>query len=259
MKSINSIDLNADLGEFQNKKQLENELNILKYISSCSIACGGHIGDSESIKCIISACKESGVAVGPHPSYPDKRGFGRKAINMSLQELEISITSQIQNFLIIADSLSVPVSHIKLHGKLYNEVSWEEKLTNLFLDIVKNIDESFSVIGPANSLLESKSNQAGISFISEAFIDRRYREDYRLVDRNQDGALLHSIEEQVYQAKTIVKEGKVLTDTRKLIKIKPETLCIHGDSLNSAAAVKAVCSMLKKENINIQSFSYEKP
>ena len=259
MNSINSIDLNADLGEFQNKKQLENELNILKYISSCSIACGGHIGDSESIKCIINACKENGVAIGPHPSYPDKRGFGRKAINLSPQELEISISSQIQNFISIADSLSVSVSHIKLHGKLYNEVSWEEKLTNLFLNIVKNIDESFSVIGPANSLLESKSKQAGISFISEAFIDRRYREDYSLVDRNQDGALLHSVEEQVYQAKTIVIEGAVLTDTYKLIKIKPETLCIHGDSPNSAAAVKAVYSMLKKENINIQSFSYEKP
>lgn len=254
MKSINSIDINADLGEFRNKKQLINELNILKYISSCSIACGGHIGDSESIKCIIDACKENDVAIGPHPSYPDKGGFGRRTVNIGFPELEISIRSQIQKFLAIAKSLSVPVSHIKPHGKLYNDVSWERKLASLFIGILETLDERLSIIGPANSLLESMSKKAGISFISEAFIDRRYREDYRLVDRNREGSLLDSVQEQVYQAKNIVVDQRVLTDTNKLIKIKPKTLCIHGDSPNAAKAVQAVCNMLKKENINIRSF-----
>ena len=85
---MTSIDINSDLGEYRNEAQLTNELNILNYISSCSIACGGHIGDFNSIKTIIEACKEYGVAIGPHPSFPDKKGFGRRMIDIDLGDLE---------------------------------------------------------------------------------------------------------------------------------------------------------------------------
>ena len=110
---MTSIDINSDLGEYRNEAQLTNELNILNYISSCSIACGGHIGDFNSIKTIIEACKEHAVAIGPHPSFPDKEGFGRRMIDIDLEDLEKSIRQQIELFLEVADSLSTPVSHIK--------------------------------------------------------------------------------------------------------------------------------------------------
>ena len=255
MESINSIDINADLGEFRNEKQFTNELNMLNYISSCSVACGGHIGDSNSIKLIIDACKEHHIAIGPHPSYPDKEGFGRRMINIDTDDLEKSIRKQIQLFLTIAESSSMPVSHVKLHGRLYNEASKEEKLTNLLFNIVNSFDSNFSIIGPANSLLEHMSKKADISFVSEAFIDRRYREDYSLVDRNQEGALLESIEEQINQAKSIVVDQRVLTDTKKHILIKAQTLCIHSDNPNSLTVVQGVSKMLKAENISIQSYS----
>lgn len=255
MESKNSIDINADLGEFRNEKQLTNELNILKYISSCSVACGGHIGDSESIKLIIEACKESDIVIGAHPSYPDRQGFGRRTIDINIHELEDSIRKQIELFFKVAQSLSMPVKHIKLHGKLYNEAAKEEKLANLFLKVVSSFDKNLSVIGPANSLLERMTMKARISFIPEAFIDRRYREDYGLVDRNQEGAVLESIKDQISQAKSIVLDQKVLTDNKKNIDIKAETLCIHGDNPNSLKVVRAVCDMLKTENINIQPYS----
>ena len=76
MESVNSIDINADLGEFRNEKELTNELNILNYISSCSVACGGHIGDSDSIKLIIDACKEHHIAIGDHEDL--KKDFEKK-------------------------------------------------------------------------------------------------------------------------------------------------------------------------------------
>ena len=255
MKPINSIDINADLGEFQNEKQLTNELIILNYISSCSIACGGHIGDFNSIKIIIEACKEKNISIGPHPSYPDKKGFGRRKIDIDLFDLEESITNQIQSFLTIAESLSMPVRHIKLHGKLYHDVAWEEKLGSFFLEIIGEFRENFSVIGPAKSPLESMTKKVGISFIPEAFIDRRYRDNCSLVERNQEGSLLDSVEDQTDQARNIIVERKVLTNNNKMIDIKAETICIHGDSPSAVQAVRSVCNMLRKENINIQPHS----
>ena len=256
MNPINTIDINADLGEFQNEQELTKELNILKHISSCSVACGGHIGDKRSIELIVKACLENNIAIGAHPSYPDKEGFGRKVINITLPDLEKSLMEQIQGFLTVAKSLSMPVRHVKLHGKLYTDVSRDGVLASFFLNIIDAIDEDLAIIGPSNSLLESMAKKNGITFISEAFIDRRYRENYSLVDRNQDGAFLETIEDQMNQVKSILFEHKVLTNNNKLINIKAQTLCIHGDSPNAAQTARAVYRMLKEENIKIKPHSW---
>ena len=250
---MNSIDINSDLGEFRNEKQLTNELNILNYISSCSIACGGHAGDFNSIKTIIEACKKHSIAIGPHPSYPDKEGFGRRMIDIESKDLENSIRDQINLFLKVADSLSMPVRHVKLHGRLYNEVSKSEVLSSLFINLIDSFKRDLSVIGPAKSLLGQMLEDEGISFIPEAFIDRTYKEDLTLVDRSEEGSVLISVEEQINQARSIVCDEKIMSNNNKILNLKAETLCIHGDSPNSLEVAEALTNMLKKEKIKIQS------
>ena len=250
---MNSIDINSDLGEFRNEKQLTNELNILNYISSCSIACGGHVGDVNSIKTIIEACKKHSIAIGPHPSYPDKEGFGRRMIDIESKDLENSIRDQINLFLKVADSLSMPVRHVKLHGRLYNEVSKSEVLSSLFVNLIDSFKYDLSVIGPAESLLGQMLEDKDIPFIPEAFIDRTYKEDLTLVDRSEEGSVLISVEEQINQARSIVCDEKIMSNNNKILNLKAETLCIHGDSPNSLEVAEALTNMLIKEKIKIQS------
>ena len=250
---MDSIDINSDLGEFRNEKQLTNELNILNYISSCSIACGGHVGDVNSIKTIIEACKKHSIAIGPHPSYPDKEGFGRRMIDIESKDLENSIRDQINLFLKVADSLSMPVRHVKLHGQLYNEVSKSEVLSSLFINLIDSFKRDLSVIGPAKSLLGQMLEDKDIPFIPEAFIDRTYKEDLTLVDRSEEGSVLISVEEQINQARSIVCDEKIMSNNNKILNLKAETLCIHGDSPNSLEVAEALTNMLKKEKIKIQS------
>ena len=250
---MDSIDINSDLGEFRNEKQLTNELNILNYISSCSIACGGHVGDVNSIKTIIEACKKHNIAIGPHPSYPDKEGFGRRMIDIESKDLENSIRDQINLFLKVADSLSMPVRHVKLHGRLYNEVSKSEVLSSLFVNLIDSFKYDLSVIGPAESLLGQMLEDKDIPFIPEAFIDRTYKEDLTLVDRSEEGSVLISVEEQINQARSIVCDEKIMSNNNKILNLKAETLCIHGDSPNSLEVAEALTNMLIKEKIKIQS------
>ena len=250
---MDSIDINSDLGEFRNEKQLTNELNILNYISSCSIACGGHVGDVNSIKTIIEACKKHSIAIGPHPSYPDKEGFGRRMIDIESKDLENSIRDQINLFLKVADSLSMPVRHVKLHGRLYNEVSKSEVLSCLFVNLIDSFKYDLSVIGPAESLLGQMLEDKDIPFIPEAFIDRTYKEDLTLVDRSEEGSVLISVEEQINQARSIVCDEKIMSNNNKILNLKAETLCIHGDSPNSLEVAEALTNMLIKEKIKIQS------
>ena len=250
---MDSIDINSDLGEFRNEKQLTNELNILNYISSCSIACGGHVGDVNSIKTIIEACKKHSIAIGPHPSYPDKEGFGRRMIDIESKDVENSIRDQINLFLKVADSLSMPVRHVKLHGRLYNEVSKSEVLSSLFVNLIDSFKYDLSVIGPAESLLGQMLKDEDIPFIPEAFIDRTYKEDLTLVDRSEEGSVLISVEEQINQARSIVCDEKIMSNNNKILNLKAETLCIHGDSPNSLEVAEALTNMLIKEKIKIQS------
>ena len=72
---MRTIDLNSDLGELPG--QLAVDLDLMDIVTSANVACGGHAGDEASMREMVNAAKSRGVAVGAHPSYPDRGGFGR--------------------------------------------------------------------------------------------------------------------------------------------------------------------------------------
>ena len=201
MMAINSIDLNADLGEFRTEEEFNNEVELLQLISSCNIAAGGHIGDRSSISRVIEHAKKLNVAIGMHPSYPDKPGFGRKPMVISDKKLKNSLRQQINDFMGVASQHSVTVGHIKLHGQLYNDASKSRKLCEMILSIIKEYDLTLNIVGQCNSMLEEVCNEHNQPFIAEAFVDRRYNLDLTLVQRSQANAMINSVNDQVLQAK----------------------------------------------------------
>ena len=66
------IDLNCDLAEGAGI-----EAQIMPFISSANIACGFHAGDPLLMKETIQLCMNHKVAIGAHPSFPDRENFGR--------------------------------------------------------------------------------------------------------------------------------------------------------------------------------------
>ena len=191
MMAINSIDLNADLGEFRTEEEFNNEVELLQLISSCNIAAGGHIGDRSSISRVIDHAKKLNVAIGMHPSYPDKPGFGRKPMVISDKKLKNPLRQQINDFMGVASQHSVTVGHIKLHGQLYNDASKSRKLCEMILSIIKEYDLTLNIVGQCNSMLEEVCNEHNRPFIAEAFVDRRYNPDLTLVHRSQALSLIH--------------------------------------------------------------------
>ena len=121
MKNNKTIDLNADLGEYSNEDELNNEISLIHHITSANIACGGHAGDQVSIRNIINHCINHDVLVGPHPSYPDRKGFGRSDFTVNDDALKRSIIEQIACFMEAAAELDIVPTHIKFHGQLYND------------------------------------------------------------------------------------------------------------------------------------------
>lgn len=254
MKAINSIDLNADLGEFKTEDEFNNEVELLQLISSCNIACGGHIGDRSSISRVIEHAKKLNVAIGMHPSYPDKLGFGRKPVVISDKELQKSLRQQINDFLTVASQFSINVSHIKLHGQLYNDASKNRKLGEMILLIIKESDLTLNIVGQCNSMLEEVCNEHNQPFIAEAFVDRRYNPDLTLVQRSQADAMIDSVHNQVLQAKQIVIDRSIIVDNRR-VKIRADTLCIHGDHPGALTSLRLLRSALEAEGIEIKYYA----
>ena len=248
------MDLNADLGEYQTEHQYLTESQILGYISSCNIACGGHAGSEETMQKMILACKQKGVAVGAHPSYPDREGFGRRRITIDSSSLKESVIKQLRSFLFVSDALNVPMSHVKAHGRLYNDAAKDKNLANLLVSAIKEIDPGVSIIGPPNSILAEVARNSGLNFIAEAFLDRRYKDDGSLVDRDSAGAILGSLTERCEQARNIVCNQRVETDSNNFIEIEAKTLCLHGDSLDALETAQMVRSLLENENVVVKSF-----
>jgi len=254
MTAINSIDLNADLGEFRTEEEFNNEVELLQLISSCNIATGGHIGDRSSISRVIEHAKKFNVAIGMHPSYPDKPGFGRRPMVISDKKLMNSLRQQINDFMGVASQHSVTVGHIKLHGQLYNDASKSRKLCEMILSIIKEYDLTLNIVGQCNSMLEEVCNEHNQPFIAEAFVDRRYNPDLTLVQRSQANAMINSVNDQVLQAKQIVIDRSIIIDNHP-VNIRAKTLCIHGDHPGALTSSRLLRSALEAEGIEIKYYA----
>src|SRR3982074_1716959 len=109
------VDLNCDMGE-----GFGNEAEIMPYISSANIACGYHAGDLQTIIETISLAKKYQVAIGAHPSFPDRENFGRTEMQLPDTEIYELVTLQVEFLSEMARVAGTLLQHVKPHGALYN-------------------------------------------------------------------------------------------------------------------------------------------
>lgn len=209
---------------------------IMPYIQSCSIACGGHAGDPESMRKTIRLAKKHKVKIGVHPSYPDRTSFGRQTLNISHQELERSLREQLDVFFKISKQEEAAVDHLKLHGALYNDAAKDVVLAQLVLDILADYP-TLKLYAPFASCW-SKLASGNSEIVWEGFIDRRYGVDLGLWDRSQKDAVIEEPEAAVQQLKEML-QGNV-TVNQETIKLDATTFCIHGDNPNVLEILRAI-------------------
>jgi UPF0271 protein len=99
---------------------------IFPFISSANIACGGHAGDGDTMRRTVELALTHGVAIGAHPSYPDRAGFGRVDLlgsGVRLEDLPGIVFEQLDALQRVCRSLGVGLRHVKPHGALYNRAA----------------------------------------------------------------------------------------------------------------------------------------
>ena len=241
------IDLNCDMGE-----GYETDALIMPYISSVNIACGYHAGDESTIQHTIELALKHNVAIGAHPSYPDKENFGRKEMEMSLEEVFNMVSTQIQLVKSIAEKMGTKMHHVKPHGALYNTASVKPELASAIVRAIKSIDENLILYGLPDSELEKVALKENVRFAAEVFSDRTYTDEGMLTPRTDPNAMITDADDSILQVLQMIKQGTVSSTHKKIIQIKADTICIHGDGQHAVDFAEKINVSLNNNNILIQ-------
>jgi len=248
--TMHTIDLNADMGEYANDRERDNEAALMPLISSCSIACGGHAGDKTTMQATVRLAKTHRVSIGAHPAYPDREGFGRRNLEYDSESLQSSLCEQVDSLKSIASGEGSALRHVKPHGALYNAAAKDIALAKL----VAKAAEGLILVGPPGSALEQAAKETGLAFAAEGFVDRLYQFSGALTPRSEPGAIIEDITARADQALAIAA-GNVFKAADGELRLSVKTLCIHSDSPGAVETAKAARAKLEANGFTIRAFT----
>ncbi|MGE2104829.1 5-oxoprolinase subunit PxpA [Citrobacter koseri] len=243
-----NIDLNADLGE-----GCASDAALLQLVSSANIACGFHAGDAQTMLASVREALKNGVAVGAHPSFPDRENFGRTAMTLPPETVYAQTLYQIGALAAIARAEGGVMRHVKPHGMLYNQAAKDPQLADAIARAVHACDPSLILVGLAGSELIRAGEHYGLTTRQEVFADRGYQADGSLVPRTQPGALVEDEEHALAQTLGMVESGRVKSITGEWANVVAQTVCIHGDGEHALAFARRLRAVFEERSIRIMA------
>jgi len=241
------IDLNADLGEGAGSDEA-----LLGLVSSANIACGWHAGDAKTMRQCVQWALEHGVAIGAHPSFPDRENFGRSTMHLPPDEITAGVLYQVGALAAIVKAEGGTLAHVKPHGQLYNQAVKEPELAAAIVEAVRRFDPSLKFFGLAGSGMIDAARRAGLTPVEEVFADRGYMPDGSLVPRSQPGALIEDEEQSLAQTLSLVRDHQVRAIDGSTVAVNAQSVCLHGDGAHALAFARRIRDRLTAEGIAIR-------
>jgi UPF0271 protein len=237
------VDLNADVGEGGPDGEL------IPLVSSVNVACGAHAGDPESIRAAVQLAARSGAAIGAHPSLLDRAGFGRRDLPVTPDEAFALTLSQAQAVQAIARKASRSLAHVKPHGALYNKAATDRNLAEAIAAAARELGPGIRLYGLPFSEMEQAASRLGVPFAAEVFADRTYRADGSLTPRTDGGAFVTDPLEAARRVVRMLREGRVRAATGEWVRLRADTVCVHGDTPGALAFVTALRAAFRAEGV----------
>ena len=250
-----AIDLNSDLGESYGIWTVGDDAAMLDLVTSANVACGFHGGDPSTLRRVCHAAADRGVSIGAQVSYPDLVGFGRRFIDIDPRELRDAVLYQLGALDGFAQVAGTGVKYLKPHGALYHACVSHHEQAEAVVAAAHEFDPSMAVLGAPGSPLLAVADALGMEPIEEAFADRAYQPDGRLVPRSQEGAVITDPEVVAHRAVTIATERCVTAVDGSTVRVHARSICIHGDTPGSVALAKAVRIALEAAEVGLHSFT----
>jgi 5-oxoprolinase (ATP-hydrolysing) subunit A len=240
------IDLNADLGE-----GAPHDEAMLESVSSINVACAWHAGSAEQMLSLVRAARERGVAIGAHPSFPDRANFGRQEMTLPLSSVRAGLLYQMGALDGIVRAEGGQLAHVKAHGALYNQAARDPELARCIAQAIRDFNPRLKVVGLAGSLFIEAARAAGLQALEEGFADRRYGAAGHLLKRGTPGALIDDENSMLAQVLSMVKTGSVVAQDGTVLHVHVDTICLHGDGPHALEFARAIRAQLRHEGIEV--------
>ncbi len=245
-----TLKLNCDLGESFGSWKMGMDDAVMPHVDQANIACGFHAGDPLVLQKTLLLAKEHGVTIGAHPGYPDLVGFGRRSIKATAAELKAMVVYQIAAIDGMAASLGLTLEYVKPHGAMYNDMMADDSVRASIMEAVASYHRPIVLMLQGTPNAEKHRAEAagyGLNLWFEAFADRCYDDDGRLLARTREGAV-HSREKMLAQVRQLADTGTVTTISGNTLNLHSDTLCVHGDNIEGVKAIEEIRAMLHPES-----------
>jgi 5-oxoprolinase (ATP-hydrolysing) subunit A len=249
------IDLNADLGEGFGVWRLGDDDALLDVVTSANVACGFHAGDAATMARVCAAAATRGVAVGAQVGYRDLAGFGRRRIDIDADELTADVLYQLGALDAFARAAGTQVRYVKPHGALYNVSADDAVQAEAIANAAARFGRGVALLGLPGSQHADAAQRHGLRFVAEAYADRAYTPDGRLVPRSQDGAVLHDPDAIAARVVRVVHDGVVDAVDGSPVSVGAESICVHGDTPGAVEIAHAVRAALVASGAELAAFT----
>jgi UPF0271 protein len=245
-----AIDLNCDMGEGAGEDE-----GIVPLVSSINVACGFHAGDPATIRATIRLAARHGVAVGAHPSYPDRAGFGRALMARSPGDVRDDVVYQVAAVRAFCAAEGIPLVHVKPHGALYNTAAQDPALAAAICEAVRQVDAGLVVVCLAGSPMAGVVRSLGLRCAEEAFADRGYTPEGTLVPRGKPGALVEDPVAVAERVAAMARDRHVTSVAGTAVAVAADTICLHGDTPGAALLAAAIRARLARDGVEVRALA----
>lgn len=241
-----TLKLNCDLGESFGAWKMGMDDAVMPHIDQANIACGFHAGDPLVMQKTLQLAKQHNVMVGAHPGYPDLVGFGRRTMKATAAELAAMLQYQMAALDGMAKNAGLEMAYVKPHGAMYNDMMADASVRAAIMDAVAAYHRPVVLMlqgTPEAELHRAEAQQRGIQVWFEAFADRCYADDGKLLARTQPGAV-HTKEKMLEQVVQLAQTGTVTSQNGLTLQLNADTLCVHGDNMAGVQAIQDIRQLI---------------
>ena len=245
-----TVDMAADIGESFGDYRIGDDDQLLPHLTSANIACGFHAGDPRTMERAVRQCTERGVAIGAHPGFPDRVGFGRRAMEMTADEVRTDVLYQIGALSAFARACGTRIKHMSPHGRLGNLVVTDDHYAQAVLGAVEEYDSGLVILTSPGKLERlARDREVGVALMG--FPDRAYEDDGTLVSRKEPGAVFTAPEEIVERALSIVVDGMITSRHGTTVETHVDSILLHGDNVASIASAGEIRRGLERAGVRL--------
>ena len=248
------IDLNSDVGENVPDRIVSDDAGMLEIVTSANVSCGFHAGSPEGIRETLAAAVSRGVVIGAHPGYRDEENFGRVPVDLDSATLQAHVEYQLGALIGLASAVGGRVSYVKPHGALYNTIARDDRQARDVVAAIRAVDPRLVLLGLAGGVVLDVAERAGLTVAAEAFADRAYLPDGRLVPRGQEGAVLHDPSAVAERMTRLAADGLIRAVDGTDVAVSAQSICVHGDSPGAVAMAAEIRRRLSESGVMIAPF-----